>query len=322
MGLKTAAVMTAIAAPFITSAQEGAMKKDTLDRAAVATIVESVGALADRSEFDALARLFAETFTLDYASLNGQPATVKTPFALMGEWAGVLPGFDRTRHALSDIDVQVSGKTATARAQVVADHWVDGAHWQAAGRYDYELAKLEDRWKITSMVFTLERERGSRAVFGPAIEAAKKKRLPGYRDAVAVRNKRTVRAFFKTLEEGDIPAFVEFFAEDGVQANPYHGGVFPAGAKGKAELSAYWAPIPAQFNGMRFLIDELLATENPSVVFVRYRGEIKLKSGAGVYKNHYYSTFRFNDAGQIAEYVEIFDPVVAARGFGLLDRLK
>ena len=73
---------------------------------------------------------------------------------------------------------------------------------------------------------------------------------------------------------------------------------------------------------MRFPIDELLATEDPTIVFVRYRGEIQLKDDAGVYENNYYSTFRFNADGKIAEYVEIFDPVVAARGFGVLDQLK
>lgn len=75
------------------------------------------------------------------------------------------------------------------------------------------------------------------------------------------------------------------------------------------------------FDAMRFTIDELLATEDPDVVFVRYRGEIDLEGGAGVYRNAYYSTFRFDDAGRITEYVEIFDPVVAAKAFGLLGRL-
>lgn len=104
--------------------------------------------------------------------------------------------------------------------------------------------------------------------------------------------------------------------------NPYNAGVFPAGADGRQALAEYWTPVPGNFNGMRFPIDELLATEDPNVVFARYRGEIKLKNDAGFYRNNYYSRFRFDDAGKITEYVEIFDPVVASRGFGLLDQLK
>jgi ketosteroid isomerase-like protein len=131
-----------------------------------------------------------------------------------------------------------------------------------------------------------------------------------------------VRRFFELLEAEDIPAFVTLFADDGVQINPYHGGVFPTGAAGKEALLEYWTPVPGNFDGMRFPIEELHATEDSNVIFVRYRGEIELKDGAGRYSNQYYSTFRFNEAGEITEYVEIFDPVVAARGFGLLNQLK
>ena len=105
------------------------MNTTTLDQAAVATIVESVGTLADRGEFDALARLFADEFALDYSSLNGQPAATRTPPELMAEWSAVLPGFDRTRHALSNIEVEVTGIGATARADVTAFHWIADLFW-------------------------------------------------------------------------------------------------------------------------------------------------------------------------------------------------
>ncbi len=298
------------------------MQAATPDQAAITTVVESVGALADRGEFDALARLFADEFTLDYSSLNGIPATTRDPQGLMMEWAGVLPGFDRTHHALSDIEVKVADAGASARASVVASHWIGDQFWQVSGHYDYDLAKLNSDWVITSMTLTVENEAGTRDVFGPAIEAANQKALPGYKTPIAEQNKATVRQFFRALEREDIDAFVDLFAVDGVQLNPYNGGVFPTGANGKEELLAYWRPVPGNFDGMRFPIDELLATEDPNIIFVRYRGEITLKGGRGQYNNHYYSTFRFNDAGEITEYVEIFDPVVAARGFGLLDQLR
>ena len=159
-----------------TLAEDLQMQTTTPDQAAVTTIVESVGALADRGEFEALARLFAEEFILDYSSLNGQPARTMQPLALMAEWASVLPGFDRTRHALSNITVDVSGTAATARAEVVASHWLDDAFWLVAGHYDYEFAKSGGQWAITSMTFTLESEEGSRDIFGPVLAAAERKR--------------------------------------------------------------------------------------------------------------------------------------------------
>ena len=294
----------------------------TPDQAVITGIVESVGLLADRSEYDALARLYADKFTLDYSSLNGQAATTKTPAQLMAEWASVLPGFDRTRHDVANVQVTLDGNSATASADVTAYHWVDDLFWQVGGNYKYKLARQGGQWKITAMTFNLKSEKGTRDVFGPAMAAASQKVLPGNSRSVAEHNKATVRRFFKNLETENIPALVELFAEDAVQVNPYTGGVFPAGAKGHEELLNYWAPVPGRFDGMAFPIEELLATEDPNIVFVRYQGELKLKGRVGIYKNSYYSTFRFDESGKITEYVEIFDPVVAARGFGLLDQLN
>ncbi|MEM8932926.1 MAG: nuclear transport factor 2 family protein [Acidobacteriota bacterium] len=138
---------------------------------------------------------------------------------------------------------------------------------------------------------------------------------------VGDQNKATVREFFQRLEQEDIEGFLGLFSEDGRQINPYASGLFPEGADGLDALRAYWEPVPGRFDGMRFPIDEIHTMGDPTFVFVRYRGEITLKDGAGVYANDYYSTFRFDDRGKITEYVEIFNPIVAARGFGLLDRL-
>ncbi|MEO1142262.1 MAG: hypothetical protein AAFW66_07965, partial [Pseudomonadota bacterium] len=71
------------------NAQENTMKNLSSDEAAIASIVESVAVFADRAEFDALSRLYADEFTLDYSSLNGQDPTTKKPLQLMQEWAAV-----------------------------------------------------------------------------------------------------------------------------------------------------------------------------------------------------------------------------------------
>ena len=292
------------------------------ERAAIEVVVESVGALADRNEYDALARLFADSFELDYSSLNGQEAAVTNPGALMDQWAGVLPGFDQTRHALSNVNVVISGNAATASADVVASHWVDELFWQVEGNYQYALERHTDGWKITSMTFNLEQESGTRDVFGPAIAAAREKPLPGYLNTIAARNKQTVKTFFNLLEQENIQGLVDLFAADGKQVNPYTGGVFPAGAEGHKALSDYWSPVPDNFDSMRFVLDALLATEDPNTVFVSYTGALKLKDGGGIYQNDYYSTFTFDRDGKIVEYVEIFDPVTAAKSFGLMDQLR
>lgn len=139
--------------------------------------------------------------------------------------------------------------------------------------------------------------------------------------ALAERNKDNVRTFFRLLEEEDIPAFVDLFAENGRQVNPLGGGVFPEEVAGHDALMEFWEPVPERFDGMRFPLDTLLATEDPNVVFANYEGHINLKDGAGTYNNTYFATFRFDDDGKIVHYVEVFDPVVAARAFNLMDQI-
>ena len=139
---------------------------------------------------------------------------------------------------------------------------------------------------------------------------------------IAESNKNAVRSFFKALENEDVDAVVGLFAEDAVHINPYASGIFPEGAKGKEGVRDYWTPVFPNFDGMEFPIEEIYAMEDPTIVFVKYTGRIKLKDNAGYYENNYYSTFKFNTAGEITEYVEIFNPITAARGFGLLDKIK
>lgn len=137
----------------------------------------------------------------------------------------------------------------------------------------------------------------------------------------AENNKTTARAFFAALEAENPKAVAALFATDGRHINPYHCGIFPSGAEGRDGIEAYWTPTFPNFDGMSFPIHELHAMDDGGMVFVRYTGRIKLKGNAGWYENDYYSTFRFNQKGEITEYVEIFNPVTAARGFGLLDKL-
>ncbi len=140
--------------------------------------------------------------------------------------------------------------------------------------------------------------------------------------AVGDKNKTSARAFFKALESENLDILVNLFAENALHINPYHSDLFPKGAKGRQGIRAYWRPVFPNFAGMTFHIEEIYAMENPNFVFVKYKGDIKLKNDAGVYSNDYYSTFKFDQAGKIIEYVEIFNPIVAARGFGLLAEIK
>lgn len=139
---------------------------------------------------------------------------------------------------------------------------------------------------------------------------------------IGSKNKASVKAFFNGLENENVDAIVDLFAQNAKHINPYHSGLFPEGANGKEGIRNYWEPVFPNFDGMEFTIEEIYAMEYPYFVFVKYKGEIKLKNDAGIYSNDYYSTFKFDEAGKITEYVEIFNPITAARGFGLLNQIK
>lgn len=135
-------------------------------------------------------------------------------------------------------------------------------------------------------------------------------------------NITTVRKFFKLLEDEKIKEFSELYAENGKQVNPYHSGLFPAEIGGRKKLYEFWKNVPANFDGMQFPIGEILPFEDPNKVAVKFTGKIKLKNNAGTYENDYFCVFHFDEQGKILEYHEYFNPITAARGFGLLDKIK
>ncbi len=90
----------------------------------------------------------------------------------MAQWASSLPGFDRTRHQISNIETEVKGNTATATADVVANHYLNEMFWQIAGSYEYGLVKEDGESAIAKMTFIAESEQGSRDIINQAVEQA------------------------------------------------------------------------------------------------------------------------------------------------------
>jgi ketosteroid isomerase-like protein len=134
-------------------------------------------------------------------------------------------------------------------------------------------------------------------------------------------NIETVKQFLHLLEKENIPAYLDLFAPEGMQINPYASGLFPDTVKGRAALEAYWQPVPGRFDGMQFPIEEIFPMEDPALVLVKFKGIIKLKDNAGIYSNDYLCLFKFNEQGKILEYHEYFNPLTVVRAFGLKDKI-
>ena len=285
-----------------------------IDSATIKTIVESVGLLADTSNFSALEKLYAPEVEMDYTSLTGGEVALKSPQLIMTEWASVLPGFDRTRHEISNIAIQLDGVQATATADVQAGHWVKDLFWQVTGDYVYKLTKEDDHWLITAHQFNLQAEEGTRDVFGPAIEQAKEN-PPAY-----IQHQQTRQAvinFLTALEEKDMEKFASVWAEDAVQDMPYAPDGFPARLSGKENIVTHYSAWPENSGKADFTSNLIFyPLQNPEMVFVEFTGDVEIIPTARRYNQKYGGLFHVEN-GQIKLFREYFDPEPFKFAFGL-----
>ena len=284
------------------------------DEAAIKTIIESVGTLADTHNFEALEALYAPEVEVDYTSLAGGERELKSAKTLMTEWASVLPGFDRTRHAVDNIQVSTNGQTATATADVVADHYVGELFWQVQGDYHYRLEKKEDVWQITAHTFNLKEESGTRDVFGPAMANAEANPVSYL---IRQQTRQAVIDMLTALETKDMEAFGATWAEDAVHDMPYSPGDFPKRVSGKSNIEAHFAGWPENSGQADFTSEMIFyPMQDPEIVFVEFKGDAEILSTGRNYKQQYGGLFHV-EKGKIKLFREYYDPAPFKYAFGL-----
>lgn len=284
------------------------------DQTAVALIVQSVATLADQGDFAALETLFADAVHVDYTSLFGGTAQTQTPAGLMTAWASVLPGFDQTYHAISNIAVDIEGTRATATANVFTDHYLGDRHWQVSGQYRYQLERAPAGWQITAMRFTLREETGDRALL-EAAEAQASAMPTGYLQRQ--QTEQAVRTFLTSLETKDMAAFASVWAEDAVQDMPFAPEGFPKRVEGRENLIQHYAAWP-EISGAASFTDALVVYPmgDPTMVFAEWRGSVDIISTGRIYNQRYGGLFHVVN-GKIVLFREYFDPIVFSEAFGL-----
>ena len=284
------------------------------DEATIKTIVESVGTLADTGNFEALEKLYAPEVELDYTSLAGGEVELKSPKAIMTQWAGVLPGFDLTRHAVSNIKVKINGRTATATADVTADHYVNDLFWQVKGDYRYKLEKDDDIWQITAHQFNLKEEEGTRDVFGPAIENATANPV-GY--LIRQKTREAVVNFLTALETKDMESFAGVWADDAIQDMPYSPEGFPKRVVGKENLIKHYADWPKNSGDADFTSKLIFYPMiDPEMVFVEFKGDVDIIPTGRKYDQHYGGLFHVEN-GKIKLFREYYDPAQLSYAYGM-----
>ncbi|MBE9048342.1 nuclear transport factor 2 family protein [Pleurocapsales cyanobacterium LEGE 10410] len=284
------------------------------DEAAIHTIVESVANLADRGNFESLEKLYAEEVEVDYTSAFGGEVELKSPQALMTQWASTLPGFDRTRHQISNIETKVKGDKATATADVTANHYLNDDFWQIAGSYEYGLVKEDGQWVIDKMTFTAESETGSRDVINNAVEQAK---VNPSTYLQSQQTKQAVIDFLKSLEDKDMDKLASVWSEDAVQDMPFSPEGFPKRVEGKANLIQHYAAWP-EISGQANFTDNLVfyPMQDSTMVFAEWRGDVEIIPTGRQYKQRYGGLFYVVD-GKIELFREYYDPIVFQYAFDL-----
>ncbi len=131
---------------------------NSIDHNAVISVINKIGTAADMNDWQAVKASFADEVYLDYTSMSGgEPATL-TPEQIVTAWRKFLPGFELTKHTITNHDVTIKGDAAECFAYVSALHFIDGAKggetWTVHGFYNSHLVKTTAGWKVDAMKFT------------------------------------------------------------------------------------------------------------------------------------------------------------------------
>lgn len=119
---------------------------------------------------------FAPKVTLDYSSMTQNPAAEVSPTDITTAWKTVLPGFTYTHHQIGNFITEVDGTKAHSFCYGTATHYIEdenGNVWTVVGSYDFDLEKIDNNWKITSMTFNYKYQDGNGKLIEKAIENAK-----------------------------------------------------------------------------------------------------------------------------------------------------
>jgi ketosteroid isomerase-like protein len=138
---------------------------------------------------------------------------------------------------------------------------------------------------------------------------------------VREENIQTSLNLLRFLEKRKLKEFSELFSENGKWIHPYHSGLFPAETKGRKEIYKGIQTGASNFTEIKFPVEKVLPFLDPNKVAVKHTGRLVMKNG-GIYENDYLAILSFDEQGKILEWAEYYNPIKAAKAFGLMDKIK
>jgi alpha-beta hydrolase superfamily lysophospholipase len=134
--------------------------------------VASIGRSADLRAWDIVEGAFTERVVLDY----GTPDLL-TPQDIVARWRPLLSAFDSTEHNIEPQSIeQLAPNRARIQSTFRAVHRLaqapGGDTWILRGRYDHELLRDGERWRVSRMRMIPEQSSGNGALLDAARERA------------------------------------------------------------------------------------------------------------------------------------------------------
>lgn len=124
-------------------------------------------------------------------------------------------------------------------------------------------------------------------------------------------------AFLDRLEAKELDSFMELWAENAEQINPFAPDNFPPRYEGKDKIREQYNMLVSQFGKVRFVEREMIPTPDKNRAIALFKGQIDFADKDGAYNNDYICLFEVNEAGLIVRYTEYFNPIVLAKAFDL-----
>jgi len=123
------------------------------DRMAIQQLLVDYATAIDQRRFDDLDRIFTGDAYIDYRAMGG----IDGRYPEVKAWlAGVLPGFPAYFHLIGNVDIRLTGHTASGRTMCFNPMQVDaeGTILFCALWYEDEFLRTPDGWRMTRRVET------------------------------------------------------------------------------------------------------------------------------------------------------------------------
>jgi 3-phenylpropionate/cinnamic acid dioxygenase small subunit len=135
----------------------GYSPQELADRAEIQDVLVRYGWAIDTKDWELLDTCFTDDAEVDYSS---NPGGKKGPYKQIRSWLEkMISAFPVTQHLMSNMEVQLSGDTATARTMVTNPQGAATREgplhfFYVGGRYDDQFVRTADGWRIKLRVET------------------------------------------------------------------------------------------------------------------------------------------------------------------------